>query len=271
MKLQDIFVYPIKSLGGFRTSSWQALERGFQFDRRWMLVDVSGRFITQRVDHKLALLKAEFQSDYLVISHKHFPDTTITLEVSSNTSSEMTASIWDDTITAVHINKEADKWFSSYLGKECKLVFMPESGIRPVDERFAENGEQVSFADAFPYLLIGQSSLDDLNSRLASPVPMNRFRPNLVVSGSAAFEEDSWAEIKIGEVRFKIAKPCARCILTTVNQETGEKGKEPLATLAKYRMVGNKVVFGQNLLALNEGVIRIDDAVEVVRFKSLRD
>ena len=117
------------------------------------------------------------------------------------------------------------------------------------------------------YLLISQASLNDLNSRLSEAVPMNRFRPNLVINGTTPFEEDTWSEIKIGEVHFKVAKPCARCILTTVNQDTGTKGTEPLRTLAQYRSVNNKILFGQNLIALNEGKVCVNDSVEIISYK----
>ena len=133
------------------------------------------------------------------------------------------------------------------------------------DPRFVNSDIQVSFADGFPFLIISQASLDDLNSRLDSPVEMNRFRPNIVVSGSKPFEEDTWKEIQIGECRFQIVKPCARCEITTINQQTAERGKEPLRTLATYRRDGNKVLFGQNMVALNTGKISVGDAVKILK------
>src|SRR5690606_28095292 len=128
---------------------------------------------------------------------------------------------------------------------------------RPVDKKYAVNQETVSFADAMPYLIIGQRSLDDLNDKLQEPLPMNRFRPNLVFSGGEAFAEDSWERVRIGECTFKVTKPCARCVLTTVDQETGNTGKEPLKTLATYRSVDKKVLFGQNMIALTTGTVKI--------------
>ena len=267
MKLQDIFIYPVKSLGGIRKEEGRVLQRGFQYDRRLMLVDQSGKFITQRVEHQLALLQTDLASNQIHISHKLLPHQTLTVDLPSGKDSSILVKIWDDVTSAVHVSEEADEWFSNFLGKNCKLVFMPEMGKRPVDLKYSENNEQVSFADAFPYLLIGQGTLDELNSRLSIPVPMNRFRPNLVVSGAMPYEEDSWAEIKIGEIRFKVAKPCARCVLTTIDQDTGMKGTEPLKTLASYRTINNKVLFGQNLIALNEGILRENDQVEILSYK----
>ncbi len=159
--------------------------------------------------------------------------------------------IWDDTVTAREVSARHSAWFSERLGMACKLVFFPEENIRPVDPRYKVNNEHVSLADAYPLLIIGQSSLDDLNTRLESPVPMDRFRPNLVFSGGEPFEEDTWREFTVGTNRFVGVKPCARCVLTTVNQETAERGAEPLRTLATYRKRDNKILFGQNLVSLD--------------------
>lgn len=265
MQVQELFIYPVKSLSGIRVARAEALQRGFKFDRRWMLIDQTGRFITQRTEPRLALLQTEVSDTTILVNHKKFPEQKTEIPLSVNALEKIAVSIWDDEVEAVHLGNEIDSWFSNILQQVCKLVYMPENGIRPVDERYAAHGEQVGFADAFPYLLIGQSSLDDLNKRLVYPVPMNRFRPNIVITGSTAFEEDTWEEITIGPVHFKMAKPCSRCMLTTIDQDTGIGGKEPLNTLGKYRAVNNKVMFGQNLLALNEGTIHSNDPVKVIR------
>ncbi|HEX8376953.1 MAG TPA: MOSC N-terminal beta barrel domain-containing protein [Pedobacter sp.] len=267
MNVQDLYIYPIKSLGGIRLETAEALQRGFRFDRRWMLVDKNGKFITQRVEHQLALLTTQITDDKLQIYHKRSPENKLDIRLDQHFKSAIDVSIWDDSVEAIHVNEEIDIWVSTVLNKPCKLVFMREDGLRPVSKADSFNDVHVSFADAFPYMLISQASLEDLNSRLAQPVPMNRFRPNLVISGTEAFEEDAWSEIKIGEVCFKVVKPCARCVLTTVDQETGFKGVEPLQTLSKFRKAENKVLFGQNLVALNEGVIRVKDSVEIIRYR----
>jgi uncharacterized protein YcbX len=145
---------------------------------------------------------------------------------------------------------------------ELDLVVMPESSHRKMDPRYAVQEESVSFADGMPYVMIGQSSLDELNQRLEVPVSMDRFRPNLVFSGGEAYAEDQFKQLQIGEVEFQVVKPCARCVMITVNQQTGEKGKEPLATLVTYRTVNNKVYFGQNAVALAPGMVRVGDLIQ---------
>ncbi|WP_207429687.1 MOSC domain-containing protein [Pedobacter sp. SYSU D00535] len=268
MKVQDIYTYPVKSLGGIKTDSALALEKGFQFDRRWMLVDLDGKFLSQRTEHQLALFQTQITEGGLLVTHKLDFENGVTIPFSTTLQNSLEVSVWDDTVEALALSEEIDDWFSSYLKKPCRLVFFPEGYERAVSPKYADHGENVSFADAFPYLLISQASLDDLNQKLDKPVPMNRFRPNLVVAGVEPFSEDIWKEIQIGEVRFKVAKPCARCVLTTVDQETGIKGREPLATLARYRTVDKKVLFGQNLLALNEGRINAGDPVRIISYKS---
>jgi hypothetical protein len=157
-------------------------------------------------------------------------------------------SVWNDVCFAFEVNEESNRWFSDFLGFPCLLVYMPDHALRPVDPEYGRKKDIVSFADAFPFLLIGQESLNDLNSRLTEKLPMNRFRPNLVFTGGPAFAEDEWLEFKIGETTFFPVKPCSRCNITTIDQETGVASKEPLKTLASYRTINNKVMFGQNLI-----------------------
>lgn len=257
--LQDIFIYPIKSLGGIRLAEGQVEERGFRYDRRWMLVDETGRFVSQREFAKLALLQVEVGEDSLFVFHKADPNKRLQIPLDRAEGKELLVTIWDDEVTGKVVNEESGKWFSEFLGFNVDLVVMPESSKRAVDPRYAVNEESVSFADGMPYLFIGQSSLDDLNSRLENPVPMDRFRPNLVFSGGEPFLEDQLRKVQIGGVTFQLIKPCARCVMTTVDQKTGEKGKEPLKTLSSYRTVNNKVMFGQNAVALNLGSVNIGD------------
>ena len=257
--LQDIFIYPIKSLGGIRLLEAKVEEKGFQYDRRWMLVDQNGRFVSQREFPLLALLQVEFQADGLRVFSKKSPNNALFIPFEQIDGPEIPVVIWDDQVIGKVVSKSVGRWFTEFIGFEVDLVFMPESTQRKVDPRYAVQEESVSFADGMPYLIIGQSSLDELNARLDVPVPMNRFRPNLVFSGGAPFLEDQLRKIRIGSVDFQIVKPCARCVLTTVDQDTGLKGKEPLKTLAAYRTVNNKVMFGQNVVALGEGVVRVGE------------
>lgn len=261
--LQDIFIYPIKSLGGIRLDSWVVEEKGFKYDRRWMLVDENGQFLSQRKHPSLAFLKIELQENFLQVSSSKNPQNQLNIPFESEGEDELSVTVWDDEMTARSVSREADIWFSDYLGFPVRLVKMPESTKRKVDPKYAVNSESVSFADGMPYLLISQASLDDLNSRLGEPISMNRFRPNLVFSGMTPYQEDQFVKMTIGEVEFQGIKLCARCVMTTINQETGEKGKEPLKTLATYRQQGHKILFGQNVVALNLGEVRVGDKVTI--------
>jgi uncharacterized protein len=259
MQVKDIYVYPIKSLGGIRVSAAGVLDKGFAHDRRWMLVDNKDQFMTQRKIHHMALLQVEMLPEGLKVFHKQDKDMSIIVPYDYNYPTHGKVHIWDDEVSAFNCGKEINGWFSEVLAQECKLVHMKECTDRKVKEKYRNGTDQVSFADAMPFLLIGQASLEDLNGRLESPIGMERFRPNLVVEGTQPFEEDRWKEIYIGKIRFKITKPCARCVVTTVDQSSGKKGKEPLATLAAFRNFGGKVLFGQNLVACERGEVRVGD------------
>ena len=267
--LQDIYVYPIKSLGGVSVKEWKLTGRGLRDDRRWMLVDEAGTFITQRQVPEMALLKLGMNETDWEVNHsrKEMPSLIIPREIEDG--EQLNVTIFSDECMAIRVGEDVDQWFQEALGITCHLVYMPEESERQIDPRYAPEGANVSFADGYPYLLLGQASIDGLNARLDQPVPTNRFRPNLVVVGTAEHEEDSWEEIRIGEAYFDVAKPCARCVLTTVDQETGVKGKEPLFTLSTYRKEGNKVLFGQNLLWKSGGSVSVGAEVAVVSVKSL--
>ena len=269
--LTHIYIYPIKSLGGVLVPEAVTETKGLQYDRRWMLVDETGTFLTQRVYPEMALLQVNLQPDGLLITHKQHSTESLFISFDAGTYRNVPVSvtIWDDTVPAVEVSAEADLWFSRMLNMQCRLVFMPEQVHRPVDSKYAQLNEPVSFADAYPYLLIGQESLNELNSRLADPLPMNRFRPNLVFSGGTPFVEDTWHEFTVGENVFAAVKPCARCVLTTIDQQTAQKGPEPLRTLATYRTVNKKVMFGQNILPrTSTGFIRTGDVLTVRTYRA---
>jgi uncharacterized protein YcbX len=261
MYLTDIYIYPIKSLGGIRLNESVLEERGLQYDRRWMLVDKNGIFLTQRTIHQMALLQVELMAGGLKVLKKDDPETNILIPFEPKTEELIPVTVWDDTVVGQLVDNSVSKWFTNQLNMDCDLVVMPESTQRKLNPKYAVNNESVSFADGMPYLLIGQASLADLNTKLQNPVPMDRFRPNLVFSGGKAFEEDEWDKVKIGKSLFKITKPCARCVMTTIDQKTGIKGKEPLQTLAKYRTISNKVMFGQNMSLLEGLTISVGDIV----------
>ncbi|HEY3404323.1 MAG TPA: MOSC N-terminal beta barrel domain-containing protein [Ohtaekwangia sp.] len=259
LQLSQIWIYPIKSLGGIPLTSAKVMEKGLQNDRRFMLVGDDGLFMTQRIYPKMALFKTSLSGDNVVI---RFGADQIELPLHPTVAGdERSVQVWDDTVTATEAAGAFHQWFSDRLDLNCKLMFFPEGNPRPVDPKYKVNDEHVGFADAYPFLIIGQCSLDDLNSRLKEPLPMNRFRPNFVFTGGEAFEEDNWRNFTIGSNRFVGVKPCARCVLTTVNQDTAVKGAEPLRTLATYRNKNNKILFGQNLVALDHTQVQVGDRI----------
>lgn len=259
LKLTQIWIYPIKSLGGIRLSSAKVMGKGLQYDRRWMLVDGDGKFMTQRIHPTMALFSLTIDETRMIITHKEH---SLTLFLNpSNLSNPLNVQIWDDFVLAFEVSSEHSQWFTQRLGINCKLVYFPEENTRPVDPGYKVNDEQVSLADAYPFLIIGQSSLDDLNKRLLYPMSIRRFRPNLVFTGGDPYEEDTWRDFTIGSTRFVGVKPCSRCVLITVNPETGEKGDEPLRTLSVYRKRNNKIFFGQNLVALDYSEINVGDTI----------
>ncbi len=260
--LTQLNVYPIKSARGIAMSSAGLSDRGLQYDRRWMLVDSSGMFMTQREFPRMALIAVSVGEGSLIVSAPGMPRLYVPLMVESD--ALLRVVVWKDTVNGMLVSETADEWFSTFLESACQLVYMPESAHRLVDQGYAHNQEVVSFADAFPLLLISEASLHDLNGRMAVRLPMNRFRPNLVVSGCDAYAEDRWQRIMVGDVGFQVVKPCARCAITTVDQETGTRGDEPLRTLASYRKREGKIYFGQNLLHEGIGTLHVGDEVSVL-------
>ncbi|AUD03523.1 MOSC domain-containing protein [Spirosoma pollinicola] len=279
MTISELFIYPIKSLGGISVTETVVEEKGFRYDRRFMLVDPSGEFMTQRTNHAMALLDVAIEGgDILRVWHRHRPDDVLKLPLTipehTNDATEaretIKVTIWDSKdVPALTVSDDADRWFTNVLEKPCRLVFMPETTHRAVDEAYARQNDAVSFADGYPYLLIGQASLYNLNQRLDRPMSMLRFRPNIVVAGSLPNEEDAWQHFKLGDMDFYGVKPCARCVLTTIDPQTGQTGREPLRTLATYRQWKNKILFGQNVLAKPTGefvlgTLRVGQPVDVI-------
>ena len=268
MHLSEINVYPIKSLGGISLKSSIVENRGLQFDRRWMLVDERNEFLTQRNFPTMATIRVEIISDGLRVSSA---DKNLEISFKPNTNETASVKVWSSRCRAQIYESEINEWFSEILNANCKLVLMPEEARRKVNYFYAvHRDDTVSFADGYPFLLIGENSLSNLNARLETPVPMNRFRPNFVVSGSEAFAEDGWKRIKIGGAIFHVVKPCARCVITTIDQTSGEKQSvEPLKTLATFRIpkrsVKKKILFGQNLIAENAGaVLNVGDEIDAI-------
>jgi len=270
MHISEINIYPVKSLKGIAMGEALVEDRGLQFDRRWMLVNENNGHITQREVPRMALVEIAVRDANLSASVNGMSiDIPMTPE-SGDVAAVADVTIWNDTVAARPYDDKTNTWFSDALNVKCRLVLLPGESKRPIDSKYAVAADnEVSLADGYPFLLIAEGSLADLNLRLETPVPMNRFRPNLVVAGTEAFAEDAWKRIRIGDVEFHVVKPCERCVLTTVDQSTGEKtGKEPLRTLSTYRNQNGKVLFGQNLIAESAGGhVRVGDAVEILEMK----
>lgn len=260
--------------------------RGLELDRRWMLTDPDGMFLTQRQFPRMATIGVVVDGGQLIVESEGAGSIAIPFEPDRGEWRRVT--IWQSVCDAEAYSGAVSEWFSDVLRTRCQLVRMPDASRRSVNPLFDHGEDIVSFADGYPLLAISEASLADVNERLAAnaelgaaaPIPMNRFRPNVVVAGSMAFEEDDWKRVRIGEAVFRSAKPCARCVVTTVDQTTGKlDGKEPLRTLASYRTAKdvmperlaslglgpNDVLFGQNLIPENPGaVIRLNDRVNVL-------
>jgi uncharacterized protein len=268
MIISEINIYPIKSLAGIALDTALVEDRGLQFDRRWMLVDEKNRFLTQREFPVMSRIKVELGGDSMTV---RLDDESLTVAFGSDRGDRKRVTVWKSSVKAAFYSGEIDDWFSKALGTSCRLAAMKEDSSRKVNPFYAVRRfkDEVSFADGYPFLLIGEGSLDDLNSRLEQPLPMNRFRPNFVVSGSEAFAEDTWKTVRIGSTVFHVVKPCGRCTITTVDQATGAKtGAEPLKTLAAYRKKRTNVLFGQNLIAEAPGsMINVGDRIEVLEYK----
>ncbi|MFK0572074.1 MOSC domain-containing protein [Endozoicomonas sp.] len=263
MQVTQLAVYPIKSTGQVPLESAVVTPRGFKHDRRWLLVDENDRFITQRQYPLLALVRTEFVESGLLISR---PDAEgIYVPTPAENGVLKTVTVWKDCCNARDAGDEAAEWFSRVLGMMCRLVYQPDHSIRPTDARYSGTGDHTSFADGFPFLLTNEASLLDLNDRLTDAVAMSRFRPNIVFSGQQPFQEDGWSRIQVGDIAFRVVKPCSRCVMTTVNPDNGQKeGREPLMTLSRYRRTDMGVIFGQNLIPDQEGIIRVGDRVRIL-------
>ena len=292
LTLSELNIYPVKSAAGIALATSRTTPQGLQFDRRCMVVSENGQFMTQRRFPQMALIsinltpkssEAIASTDYhstdyqLTLSTPTMPDLSIAIAQNSDDSHRhnlITVEVWGDRTQAISLGTEAQQWLSQFLKTPCQLVYMPNTTRRPIDHGGLGPNQLVSFADAYPYLLITEASLAGLNQKLAqkqtAPVPMNRFRPNLVVSGCAeAHAEDQWKRIRIGNAIFSVAKPCARCSVPTVDQATGTKGKgnEPIKTLSTYRSWDKAIWFGQNLVQENVDQLcqlSIGDEVEVL-------
>ena len=255
--VKEIIIYPIKGLKGISLQESEVEVMGLKDDRRLMLVDEEGLFISQRTHPELLKFDLEYKDGHIAVA---FGDDRIELLDKGN-NHEIRVQIWDHEVKAKTLDASADTWFSKHLNKGVKLVLIPHSKAR-IKSFLKEPGQSpVSFADGYPILVLGTSSLEDLNNRLESSVGMNRFRGNIILETSDPFEEDTYDNFQIGTTQLMTVKPCARCQVITIDPETGIQGKEPLKTLSTYRRDGNKVNFGSNVITKITGRIRVGDKV----------
>ena len=266
LTVSALHVYPVKGLKGIPLESARATDRGLEHDRRWMVVDRDGTFVSQRSHPKMATVWTEIEGGQVVLSAPDVQSVALPLEIRREGDTSVT--VWSSTVKAAVGPDEANRWISDYLGDEFRFVYMPDGTRRDSNPKYAGYDKRVGFADGYAYLVISEASLADLNARLLAKghpaLPMNRFRPSFVVSGAAPYAEDGWKRIRIGEAVIEAAKPCGRCQVTTTDQATGEvRGPEPLATLASYRdskEVG--VMFGMNCVTVAAGAVTVGDTVE---------
>jgi uncharacterized protein YcbX len=264
--ISELLIYPVKSLGGISVKSAVLTDRGFDYDRRFMLIDSQNRFVTQREFPELAFFKTAIFGNQLTITDKR-DGSSVAVSLIAVEGEQIGVQIWDDHCQAILLDNAISDWFSARLSQPVQLVYMPDESHRPVDPVYAGNGELTSFSDGYPVLIIGEESLKGLNARLENPIPMDRFRPNIVFSGGYPHVEDTFNDFRAGDVQLHAVKPCARCVMTTTDQETGQRTAEPLQTLSKYRSQHNKIYFGQNLLASNTGEVSLGDHLIVLSTK----
>ena len=269
-RLASIHVYPMKACRGVDVAQARVEPWGLAGDRRWLLVEPTGRFISQREEPTLALVTVRYAGGCgtITVSAAGHPPVSVVPPSEAHGTEMLRVTVWGDEVRTAAAGGQADAWFSCYLGRPVRLVYLDDPTRRAVDPDYGAAGDVVSFADGYPLLLTSTSSLDALGDWLVEsgeePVPMTRFRPSVVVAGVGPWAEDGWRRVRIGGVSFRVAKPCGRCVVTTIDQATAERGREPLMMLGRRRRFGQALVFGQNLIPDTLGRIQVGDPVEIL-------
>jgi uncharacterized protein YcbX len=257
-EVTDIIIYPIKSLGGIHLNMAKALTAGFEFDRRWMLLDANNQFLSQRTIPQMALFSIKISGPILSASYENH---TLEFNVHETDGNIIQTKVWDDNASTIEVSKEASNWFSKLFRQDVRLVKIADEKARSHHITKKQDDVHVSLADGYPYLLTGESSLTHLSTKSAIPIAMDRFRPNIVVNAKIPHEEDEWQRLEIGTAVFENIKPCGRCKIITVNQQTAEINNEPLKVLNSYRKSGNNVIFGTNMICTRPGIVSIGDTI----------
>lgn len=259
ISISALYIYPVKSLAGIALHQSELDAMGLKYDRRWMLVTEQGDFLSQRKFPNMAIIQSSFRNEQLVLSCSDHDDLAVPEADPGNT---MQVKIWNDTVTAQRVGDEADVWLTDILGNSCHLVYIDDDEVRQCDPDYANHSDRTGFADTFPILMISEASLEDLNQRLDKSISMKRFRPNIVIKGCEAFAEDDFKQFKIADIPIRGVKNCSRCVIPTINPETGEKDSpETLTTLMQYRKRDNNVYFGQNIAHDEPGMIQVGDTL----------
>lgn len=281
MIVSELYVYPIKSCQGIKLTQAEVISKGFLWDREMMVISKRGKFLTQRQFPQLAKAQIKLEGDRIALSTADNSLPTLIFTPSFE-GTEVAVEIWRDHAIAIDQGDEVAAWFHRLLelapDKKCRLVRQSPTQIREVRHKLSFKTENpVSFADGYPFLLTATASLADLNRRIAETyqeaaplIPMNHFRPNIVVETATAFEEDNWKVIKLGDLQFAVVKPCSRCIITTIDQQKGTKNqlKEPLRTLGSFRQFGDRgVMFGENMVPYGEGILKVGDKLEIIEVR----
>lgn len=262
LKVSSLHIYPIKSCAAVDLTAVRLDTRGPLLDRRWMLIDKDGRFVTQREEPRLSQIRPGITPLALEVEAPGMQKLKVPL--GGGRGRRVRAQVWGHETEAEFLGNDVADWFSDAMQRNLRLVRWADEQVRPVSKRHTDIDSQTAFADGYPVLLVSEASLAELNGRLEQRVPMDRFRPNIVVRGCEAFAEDGWRKFTVGDMTLHGVKPCDRCTITTVDQRSGQAGKEPLATLSGFRTVDSRVLFGINCVHGGFGNIREGDSIEVL-------
>lgn len=266
LQVASLHCYPVKSLQGIDLRTSTVGPRGLQWDRHWMLVDSQGQFLSQRKLPKMATITTQLDETQLTLSQTGLRDLAIPLQY-TGPAALTTVNIWKDSCQAQTEGKQAQEWFREALGADCQLVHLPATETRAVDPNYAHAGDQTAFSDGFPILVLSQSAMELMSQKMGQNVPTNRFRANIIVSGCAAHAEDDWDAIQVGALTLRLPKRCSRCVIPSIDQNTGEKHLNPNTVLKDYRRFENKIYVGKNAIAETYGRVSVGDEVIVLHNK----
>lgn len=261
MRLEAIHIYPVKACAGLSLDRCMVEPSGLRFDRRWMVVESDGRFLTRRREPALAGMQARDEGDGWLLEFGGAAG--CRLPKSPDGGRSRTVEIWGDRVRAVEGSPAASRWLADQLKRDVALVFVQTADLRSVDGDYGRPGDVVSFADGYPVLLVNEASVRGVSDVAGRTLQVRRFRPNLVFSGAEAFAEDGWARVRIGEVKFDVVKPCARCRVVDQDPDTGAPDEGVLRALGTFRRSAGKVLFGENLVPRSGGEVRVGDSLVV--------